>query len=179
MLTREEMQRLTQEIIGCYEARTSGIASLRGEVAAQRRDLRQAHQAMAQKQHAELARGHADLIQEVNGWLKDAAAARQAMGQKQRAELAQARAELIEYEAGRKSEVNGWMNEVATAHAGARNEWREMAATLHAKRGMATVATPAKPSAGEAVPAEASARRHSALQSSPASRPSKKRRHRA
>ncbi|MCL4459075.1 MAG: hypothetical protein M1136_07570 [Chloroflexi bacterium] len=142
MPTREEMHSLAQEIIGSYEARVEGIASLREEVTAQRRaaqallhELDRAHQAMARQQRADLARGRADLTKNearrkpaVGAWMREVAADHQAMARRQRAELARGRADLTKTEARRKSAVGAWMKEVAADHqAMARRQRTELA----------------------------------------------------
>lgn len=70
MSTREAMHSLTREIIGACEARAKGITTIKGEVATQKQataaqlqELDKAHQAMARRQGAELARGRVALIQ--------------------------------------------------------------------------------------------------------------------
>jgi len=87
MSIHEEMHNLTQEIIGSYESRVAGITSLRGEVTSQRqaarvqlRELDKSRKAMARQQHADLAKGRADLTKdvrqqsdEVNAWIKEVA----------------------------------------------------------------------------------------------------------
>ncbi|MBI4216874.1 MAG: hypothetical protein HY687_05755 [Chloroflexi bacterium] len=67
---KEAMHSLTREIIGACEARATGIATIKREVstqkqatAAQLQELEKAHQALARKQRAELARGRAALTQ--------------------------------------------------------------------------------------------------------------------
>jgi len=77
MSMREEMRSLAQEIIGSYEARAAGIASLRQEVSSQRQatqaqlyELHRSHQTMARKLHADLAKSAANLKRDVNTMLK-------------------------------------------------------------------------------------------------------------
>jgi uncharacterized protein YpuA (DUF1002 family) len=111
---REEMRSLAQEIIGSYEARVAGIASLRQEVSSQRQatqaqlyELHRSHQTMARKLHADLAKSAANLKRDVNTMLK-----------RFDAELKRVRTEL----------------------AGARDEWQKLMATMRAKRGAPIVA---------------------------------------
>lgn len=108
MPTREEMRSLGQEIIGSYEARVVGIATLREEVASQRQaaqaqlhELHRAHQAMARKLRADLAKSVAHLKRDVGTMLK-----------RFDAELKKVRADL----------------------AGGRDEWRKLTITMQAKR---------------------------------------------
>jgi len=146
MPTKEEMRTLAEEIVRSYEGRVADIASLRDEVATQQqatqvqlRELDRAHQAMARELRADLTKGRSDLASSVASQLNEQDAAHQAMARQQRADLAKGRADLTQAEAGRKSEVNTWMNQVATAHAEARNEWQNLTATMQAKRGVPVV----------------------------------------
>ena len=216
MTLREEMHRLTQEIIGSFEERTTAITSLRDEVATQRRaaqgwlkdaasarqvaaqqqraDLnrgRADHQAMARQQRADLSKGHADLRAGVGAQLQELDREHNAMARQQRADLNRGRADhqamarqqradlskghadlragvgaqlqeldrehnamaqelrdslakvhvdLNRAEAGRKSVVKSWMEDVAAAHGAAREEWLNLSATMQTKRAGAAVA---------------------------------------
>ena len=111
MTMREEMRSLTQDIIGSYEIRATGIATLREEVTIQRQaardqlqEFRTAHQAMARKLHADLAKSTAHLKRDVGTMLK---------------------------------RFDAELKKVRTDLAGGRDEWRKMATTLQAKRGAA------------------------------------------
>ena len=143
MPTREEMHSLTQGIISSYEARVVGIASIReaAQLVCQATqlelsELNAAHQAMANEQRATLAKGRAYLASNVGNQLKELDGAHQAMAHQQRADLSKGRVDLAVGEVGRKSGVNDWMKDVATAHAAAHDEWQKLAAAMQAKRGV-------------------------------------------
>jgi predicted nucleic acid-binding Zn-ribbon protein len=70
MTMREEMRSLGQEIIGSYETRAAGIATLRQAARDQLQEFHKAHQAMARKQRADLAKSTANLKRDVNTMLK-------------------------------------------------------------------------------------------------------------
>lgn len=183
MTMAEQMRSLTREFTRSYEARTAGItalrqttraeltafgkarqamarqqrgelargrSSLRAGVSAQLTDLDRAHNSMAQRQRAELAEGRGELAHQTVERLKDVAAVRRVMGRKQRADLAKG-------EAQRKAQVTAWLGDLAAAHAGARAAWRDLVATMAAKRNGASARsthaqTPAPPPARSAAP---------------------------
>lgn len=123
MPTREEMHSLAQEITGSYEARTAGVAQIRRATQAQLRESHSAHQAMSRQQRADLSKGRADLRTSVSAQFQG---------------LDRGHSSLRQAETRRKSEVNTWLREVTTEHAGAREEWQKMATTMQAKRAGAT-----------------------------------------
>ena len=111
----EEMQSLTQEIIGSHGARMADITALRGEVSSHRREARtelqelgSARQARAQRQQTDLARGEGRRKSQANTWLMDVASSRQATAQRQRTDLAQ-------HESQRKSQVNTFLTDAASS----------------------------------------------------------------
>lgn len=130
MPTREEMHNLVQGIIGTHEARTDGIATLRGEVRehrraaqAQLREVGRNHQAMARRQRADLAHGRADMRageaqrqEGVNTWLGEVHQGHQAMSSQLRADLSRGHAALSRADARRKGEVHTWLMKVDRAH---------------------------------------------------------------
>ncbi|MBI4307965.1 MAG: hypothetical protein HY684_04085, partial [Chloroflexi bacterium] len=106
MSFQEAMHSLVEGIIDSQKARAAGITALRSKVADQREvaqallsNLQDAHQAMAKRQRASLAKARDGLAQDENkrktdvgAWMQDVASAHQAMAKRQQASLAKARA---------------------------------------------------------------------------------------
>jgi small-conductance mechanosensitive channel len=122
-------------------------------------EVTSAHQAMAKELRANLSKGHADLGASVASQLQELDRAHSAMARQQQERLAKVHGDLDRAEARRKASVKSWMEEVAGAHAAAREEWQNLTATMQAKRAGVAVAealpevAPPPPAVEEAVPA--------------------------
>lgn len=101
---QDTMHSLTRDIIASQEARTSGIAALHQEVAAQRKATR--------------------------GQLKDVHTSLQAMSGQLRDTLAREHGERSQREAERKSSAHAWLHSLNSTLAGAHDDWQRMSATL-------------------------------------------------
>jgi hypothetical protein len=112
MSIRGEMHSLAQEITGSCEARIGGVAQIRNGTRTQLGEFHSALQAMSRRQRADLRKGRADLG-------------------KVRSDLSRGHNRLI-------NSVHAQLQELATEHAGAREEWQKMATTIQAKRAGAT-----------------------------------------
>lgn len=111
-----------------------GRTDLAADVVAQIQQLNRTHRAMARQLRSNLAQYRSDLKVGVSTELTALGKAHQAMTRQLRSGLAKGRADRARAEARRSAEVNAWIKEVATAHAGARQAWQDLTATMHAKR---------------------------------------------
>lgn len=88
------MEGLARGIIRSHDARVAGITSLGAEVASRRQEAQASLGTMARRQHAVLAKGHADLATATATQLGDLRTARHGAAKQQQSDLAMGRANL-------------------------------------------------------------------------------------
>lgn len=172
---QEAMRGLTEGIVTAFEARATGLASIRREASAQRernrrhvQELEKAGgkrraavraeiQGVAERQRKDLAAGLAELASAVRAGLRQVTSGR-------RAAARQLRAALVQADAHRRPEVTRWMDELTADRLAAGQYWRQMAAALRQRRaGVVAPVAPVAPAPpeGEEGEARAEARRPS------------------
>ncbi|MBI4302632.1 MAG: hypothetical protein HY664_08495 [Chloroflexi bacterium] len=135
MPTREEIQSLAQGIISSYENRIGDMKQLRETVKLGLKDFQNSRVAIGRELRAELTKNTTDLKQEVSTQLSSFNNAHAAMSKEMKAELAKGVADLHRDVMAILKGFDTELRETGTELAEGRQAWRELAATMHAKRG--------------------------------------------